>query len=89
MRLILVCVFLAAELLVVAAAALWRLARAPVPRRPLWVMWLVWNALPFWMLWRAACGRVLRLAVGRAVRACEAHEHAKATATYPAQDAGV
>ena len=76
------------EVALVAVAAVRQAVRAPAQRRPLWVVCAAWHALPFWVLWRAACGRVLRLASGRAVRACEAYERAQATATYPAQDAG-
>ena len=74
------------ELLVLASAALHRLVRAPSQRRPLWWIWLTWNVWPAWLAWRALTGWVLRQANAAAIRACDAHERAQATATYPAED---
>lgn len=74
------------ELLVGLGVGLRRLMLAPAQRRALWVLWVSANLRPGWVLWRAACGWVLHRAIERAVRACDQHEHAKAAATYPAQD---
>ena len=86
MGVILGLVLLLLELLVAAAAALHRLVRAPSQRRPLWWIWLTWNVWPAWLAWRALTGWVLRQANAAATRACDAHERAQATATYPAED---
>ena len=77
------------EVLLAAVAAVRQTLRAPSQRQPLWVVWLIWNVLPVWAAWRAGCGWVLRRAGAAAVRACDAHDRAQATATYPAQDPGV
>ena len=86
MGVILGLVLLVLQLLVVAVAALHRLVRAPSQRRPLLWVWLTWNVWPAWLVWRALTGWVLRQASAAATRACDAHERAQATATYPAED---
>lgn len=83
MILLAVLAVVAVEALILAGAALSRMFTPPINRRSLVAVWLIWNALPAWWVWRAGCGWVLRRASAAAVRACDQHERAQATATFP------
>ena len=47
------------------------------------MLWLIWNAMGVWRLWRWAWGLVLRLAAKLARRAVARHDRVLAAATFP------